>query len=329
MKNRLLRVSAVVAALALAVMVSRLAGQAPAAPKPAAAAKPTGYKAPRTPDGHPDLQGTWDIKTLTPIERPAQAAGKEVLTDAEAAAVENEEKARVERRAQPSRGDRAAPPSGGDGSAGAAGGVGGYNNFWIDRGSSVMVINGQRRTSIVVDPPDGRVPPTLPEARKRNAARAGIILTPTSDTAENAPTEAAGAFDNVESRPLGERCLLGFGSTSGPPTLPNYFYNNLKQIVQTKDHVMILVEMVHDVRVIPLNRPHAPPTVRKWMGDSVGHWEGDTLVVETTNFTDKTRFRGSSEQLKVTERFTRIDDNTILYRFTVDDPTTWARPWTG
>jgi len=133
----------------------------------------------------------------------------------------------------------------------------------------------------------------------------------------------------VELRPLGERCILGFGSTSGPPTLPNYFYNNYKQIVQTPDHVMILVEMVHDVRIIPLNKPHAPAAVRKWMGDSVGRWDGDTLVVETTNFTNKTRFRGSSENVKVTERFTRTDDGTILYRFTVDDPSTWVTPWTG
>ena len=118
------------------------------------------------------------------------------------------------------------------------------------------------------------------------------------DASESAAAGPAGAFDNPEARPLAERCLLGFGSTSGPPTLPNYFYNNLKQIVQTKDTVMILVEMVHDARIIRMNQPHVPASIRKWMGDSVGHWEGDTLVVETTNFTSKTQFRGSSENLK-------------------------------
>ena len=123
--------------------------------------------------------------------------------------------------------------------------------------------------------------------------------------------------------------MLGFGSTSGPPTLPNYFYNNLKQIVQTPTTVMILVEMVHDVRIIRMNAEHLPPTVRKWMGDSVGHWEGDTLVVDTTNFTNKTQFQGSSEQLHVVERFTRVNANTLLYRFTVDDPQTWDKPWGG
>jgi hypothetical protein len=123
--------------------------------------------------------------------------------------------------------------------------------------------------------------------------------------------------------------LLGFGSTSGPPVLPNYFYNNLHQIVQTPDSVMILTEMVHDARVVRMNAKHLPAGIRKWMGDSIGWWDGDTLVVETTNFTDKTRFRGSSPDLKVTERFTRVDAKTLKYRFTVEDPATWATPWTG
>jgi hypothetical protein len=136
-------------------------------------------------------------------------------------------------------------------------------------------------------------------------------------------------YDVPELRPPAERCLVGFGSTSGPPTLPNYGYNNLKQIVQTKDHVMILNEMVHDVRIIRLNQSHRPASMRGWFGDSVGRWEGDTLVVETTNFNDKTRFRGSSENLKVVERFTRTAADTIVYRFTIEDPATWVRPWTG
>jgi hypothetical protein len=131
----------------------------------------------------------------------------------------------------------------------------------------------------------------------------------------------------VKDRPLSERCLLGFGSTSGPPMLP-VLYNNNYQIVQTPSSVMILVEMVHDARVIRMNAQHAAPNVRQWLGDSVGHWEGDTLVVDTTNFTNKTRFRGSSENLHVVERFTRTDANTVLYRATIDDPSTFTRPWT-
>ena len=134
-------------------------------------------------------------------------------------------------------------------------------------------------------------------------------------------------FDSVKTRPLSERCIIGFGSTSGPPMLP-VLYNNNYQIVQTPDAVMILVEMVHDARIIRMNSTHAPPGVRQWFGDSIGHWEGDTLVVDTTNFTDKTRFRGSSENLHVVERFSRPDANTILYRVTIDDPTTFSKSWT-
>jgi hypothetical protein len=282
-------------------------------------AKP--YTPPRTPWGHPDFQGTWNAATLTPVERPANVGGRLSLSPEEAAAVEKTERARVQQRALPSDPDRNAPPVGAN--------VGGYNNFWIDRGSGAFMVDGQYRTSIIVDPADGKIPPMLPEATKRNAGARGTAVRPTSDAPESAQPEGSGAFDDVELRPLGERCLLGFGSTSGPPTLPNYFYNNNKQIVQTPDYVMILVEMVHDVRIIPLNRAHAPSSLRKWMGDSVGRWEGDTLVVETTNFTNKTRFRGSSENLKVTERFRRSEDGTILYQFTVDDPKTWGRTWTG
>src|SRR5262249_52718447 len=131
-----------------------------------------------------------------------------------------------------------------------------------------------------------------------------------------------------EQRPLGERCLLGFGSTSGPPSLP-VLYNNLHQIVQTPSVVMILSEMVHDARIVRMNLPHLPPTIRKWNGDAIGRGDGDTLVVDTTNFTDRTRFRGASENLRVVERFSRIDANTLRYQFTVDDPDTWARPWSG
>src|SRR5262245_20212304 len=285
------------------------------------------YTPPRTPGGHPDLQGTYDLATLTPLERPAGL--KAVLTAEEAAKLEKDVAARKDQAAQAISGDRTAPPKGGDGSTGAAGGVGGYNNFWLDPGSSYTIVNGERRTSIVIDPPDGRVPPLTPAARQRTLA--ALVGRPTSDRTESRDPglEPAGSYDDPERRPLGERCILGFGSTSGPPALPDYFYNNLHQIVQTPEYVMILTEMVHDARIIRMNSEHLPKTIRKWMGDSVGRWDGETLVVDTTNFTDKTRFRGASEDLHVVERFTRVSANALLYRFTVEDPSTWARPWTG
>jgi len=285
------------------------------------------YTPPRLPDGHPDLQGTYDLATLTPLERPAGA--KAVFTKEEAAKFEAAAAAQTKQGDQSIRGDRPAPPKGGDGSPGPAGNVGGYNTFWLDPGSSFTVVDGQKRTSLIVDPADGRVPPLKPTARQRVAA---LIERPTSDAQErNDPglETAPGAYDDPERRPLGERCLLGFGSTSGPPVLPDYFYNNLHQIVQTRDSVMILTEMVHDARIVRMNAQHLPKTIRRWMGDSVGHWEGDTLVVDTTNFTDKTRFRGSTENLHVMERFSRVDAKTLLYRFTIEDSETWDRPWTG
>jgi hypothetical protein len=291
-------------------------------PKPAA--KP--YTLLRTLDGHPDLQGTYDLATLTPLERPNGM--KAVLTDDEAKRIEKDVSARAQAAGLPISPERLAPPKGGDGSTGAAGGVGGYNNFWLDPGSAYTVVDGQKRTSIVIDPPDGKVPPLTLAARARIAAR---IIRATSDTTESRDPglEPPGSYDDPELRPLGERCILGFGSTSGPPALPDYFYNNLHQIVQTPDNIMILTEMVHDARIIRMNAQHLPQTIRKWMGDSVGHWEGDTLVVDTTNFTDKTRFRGATEDMHVVERFTRVAPNALLYQFTIDDPATWTRPWTG
>jgi hypothetical protein len=285
---------------------------------------PHAYAPPRTADGHPDLQGTYDIATLTPLER---AAGTPlVMTTDEAAKFEKQTTDRIERAALPSKGDRSAPPVGGDGSQGAAGNVGGYNNFWIDAGTQYFQIDGQKRMSILIDPPDGRVPAMTPQARERFAAR---LARPTSDAQENDPGfEGPTAYDDPERRPLGERCLLGFGSTSGPPSLP-VLYNNLHQIVQTTDHVMILNEMVHDARVIRIGGTHAPSSIRSWLGDSVGHWDGDTLVVDTTNFSEKTRFRGSSPNLHVVERFSRLDAKTLRYQFTIDDQDTWVKSWTG
>ena len=331
---RIVRAIVGASAIALVVSVSMLGqgrdalkgvpDERPATARPAAPAIN-----PRTSDGHPDLQGVYDLATLTPLERPARFGNDLTLTRGQADQLEKQVTDRIEREALSSDRDRAAPPIGGDGSSGAAGNVGGYNNFWIDSGTSYVVVNGEKRTSIIVDPPNGRMPPPSSAARQRTAGRA--FAPPTSDQQEGTDPgleRAPGAYDDPERRPLGERCLLGFGSTSGPPALP-VLYNNLHQIVQTRDHVMILNEMAHDARIVRMNAQHLPAGVRKWMGDSIGHWDGDTLVIDTTNFTDKTRFRGSTDQLHVVERFTRVNAKTLLYRFTVEDPATWTKPWTG
>jgi hypothetical protein len=315
-------------AVAVAVVVAA-ASVAPVnvAGQTSGAKKPTAGGIGRMPDGHPDLQGTYDLATLTPLMR---AAGSPlVLTDEQAKKLEAQVAARNVSADAPIDANRQAPPKGGDGSPGPYGNVGGYNNFWLDPGSHYTSIDGQKRASLIVDPPDGRVPALTAEAQQRQAARR---FRPTSDQAarEDDPGfEGPTAYDDPEIRPLAERCLVGFSSTSGPPILPTYFYNNLHQIVQTRDTVMILTEMVHDARVVRIGGTHLPRTIRKWLGDSIGRWDGDTLVVETTNFTDNTRFMGSTETLKVVERFTRVDAKTLRYQFTIEDPVTWTKPWTA
>jgi hypothetical protein len=252
---------------------------------------------PRTPDGKPDLQGIWTNATVTPLERPNEFAGKQFLTEKEAAEFEK-------KQVYDANGDRR------DGSADADVGRA-YNEFWRDRGRVVSTM----RTSLIVDPPDGKVPPVTPEGQKKNAERA------------EARRRLGGAFDGPENRSLQERCLLT--PQSGPPMLPAN-YNSNYQIVQNPEYVVIVTEMIHDARIIPLNgSPHFPKNVRQWLGDSRGHWEGNTLVVDTTNFTDKTNFRGSGENLHIIERFTRTDADTLLYQFTIEDETTWAKPWSG
>jgi hypothetical protein len=293
---------------------------------------------PRLPDGHPDLQGTYDLATMTPFDR--LPGDPPVLSKEQADKIQ---KAELDRRnadggkLDPNRGTL---PVGGDHSQGTSyfdrlekaggGAVGGYDRLWLNQGQNYMMVDGQIRTSIVIDPPNGHVPPYNAAAKARGAGAFGGR--PTSDEGESTDVKRParrGEYDDPELRPLSERCLLGFGSTSGPPALPDYFYNDLHQIVQSKDKVMILTEMVHDVRVVRMNAEHAPKNIRKWLGDSVGHWEGDTLVIDTTNFTDKTRFRGSTENLHVIERLTRLNASTLLYRFTIEDPQTWDTPWTG
>jgi hypothetical protein len=297
---------------ALIIAVGAAAGLAPAPViGQSGAAKP--WNVPRLLDGHPDLQGIWTNATITPLERP-NGFTSAVLSEAEAARLEKQVAARSERLAQPSNPDRTAPPVGGDGSTGAAGNVGGYNNFWIDAGDRVAVVTGERRSSLITDPPDGKVPATTEEARKRFTERA-------------AATRGRGAYDHPEMRPLAERCLLSFGPTT--PMIPNYFYNNNYQIVQTADHVMIMMEMVHDARIVRMNATHLPTHIRPWMGDSIGKWEGDTLVIDTTNFPLQQPFRGSAENLHVIERLTRVGPDSIVYKFRVEDPTTFTSSWGG
>ena len=296
-------VTGFVAASALAMFgVSTIAEQA----------KP--WTMPRAADGKPDLQGIWTNATITPLVRP-QNQPNLVLTAEQAAKLEKSTADRVEERNQPSDPNRPAPPKGGDGSTGAAGNVGGYNNFWLDPGERVAVVDGQFRSSLIIDPPNGQIPPYTAEYRARQAARAKGLA------------RRGGPYDHPEYRPLAARCILSFGQTT--PLIPNYFYNNNLQIVQTPDHVMILMEMVHDARIVRIGGKHLPKHIRPWMGDSIGHWEGDTLVVDTTNFPPQQNFRGSSENLHVVERFRRVDADTINYRFTVNDPTTFTAPFTG
>ncbi len=266
---------------------------------PLAAQKPI----PKASDGHPDLQGFWTNATITTVERPAAFAGKKTVSDAEAKAYAQKQDKDLKDQDGASDGPLIA--------AAGSSGTGGYNVLFVDRGSELAKVDGQARTSLIVDPEDGKVPPVTPEARQRMA---GMFRNFNN-------------YDNVKARPVSERCLIGFGSTAGPPMMP-VLYNNTYQIVQTPDAVMILVEMVHDTRIIRLNSTHDPSNMQKWLGDSIGHWEGDTLVVETTNFRPEVRYRGASDQLKVTERFRRVDAETILYRVTMEDPATWTKPWT-
>jgi hypothetical protein len=303
------RFTSVMCAAAVAGGLAVTAHVPTAAQAPAAIAKPGAV--PRTPDGKPDLQGNWTNVTITPLERP-QGMGP-TLTRDQVAAMEKAAIDHEQALAQPSDPNRPAPPQGGDGSTGAYGNVGGYNYFWLDPGNSVLRVKGELRSSIIVDPPDGRIPAVTETVRGARQGRGGF----------------RDLYEHPEQRPLGERCIVSFGSNAGPPMVPNGFYNNNYTFVQTKDHILIMTEMVHDVRVVRMNSTPLPKDVRPWFGDSVGRWEGDTLVVETTNLPAKQSYRGTSENAKITERFTRLSANEINYRFTIEDPTVFTRPWTG
>ena len=239
------------------------------------------------PDGHPDLQGIWDFRSATPLERPARFTGREFMTPQEVVEYEQLALAPDDGRTEQSV----------------------HPVWWLDYGKTVVK---SRRTSLIVDPPDGKIPPQTADARERAAVR-------------RAAARSHGTADSYENRSLQERCI-----TRGLPevTLPGPYNNNL-QIVQAPGHVLLFTEMIHDARVVPMDgRPHTSQNLRAWMGDSRGRWEGDTLVIDTINFTDRTNFRGAGENLHLVERFTRLDLDTIEYRFTLDDPTTWTTPWT-
>jgi len=236
----------------------------------------------------------WNNASRTPFERPAVFEGRATISDEEARKCEARENERWE---EGSKIDGGRPVS-------IEGGA--YNVLFYDNGRDLTRIGGQKRTSMVVDPPDGHVPPLTPEARDRLQTRRNVV---------------AGDYKSL---PNDARCLVG--NTPSVPVVPAAYNNNV-EIVQAGDSILIEVEMVHDARVIHMNAKHQPPTVRQWFGDSVGHWEGDTLVVETTNFNDHRHYRGATKDLKVTERFKRVSDKTIEYRATTEDPSTWTRPW--
>jgi hypothetical protein len=287
-----------------AVLVTALPATAQSGPTTAGATAAATWAAPRTPDGQPDLQGVWDYRTITPLERPKELGNKAFFTAEEAANYEKDENRRQNRDLiDPEQGGLQYP----------AGGVVPYNEFWYDRGNKIV---GTRRTSLIVDPPDGRLPPMTPEGQKRADERA----------AEQHATQLGHPHaDSWEDRPLQERCLVGLNA--GPPMHPGAYNNNVG-LYQNGQYVVILNEMIHDARVVPPDgRPHLH--IRQWKGDSRGHWEGDTLVVDTINFKRETSFPNSTANLHLVERFTRTGPDTLLYEFTVDDPTTWTRPWTA
>jgi hypothetical protein len=274
-----------------------------AAASAASAAEPA-RPAPRLADGHPDLQGVWDYRTITPMQRPVALGTKAFFTEEEAAAWERSENRRLDRDNMDLETGTSIYPKGG---------VVPYNEFWYDRGNKIV---GTRRTSLIVDPPDGRFPAMTPEGKKRAERIA----------AEQDATQLGHPHaDSYEDRPLQERCLAGLNA--GPPMTPGAYNNNF-QLFQTPGYVVILNEMIHDARVVPLDgRPHG--RVPQWRGDSRGRWEGDTLVIDTINFKRETSLPNSSTSTHLVERFTRADADTLIYEFTVEDPTVWTRPWTA
>jgi len=301
MSNRYLASTAAVAAWAVVALLTPASaiGQA-ITPAAKAATVGKSYTPPRTADGKPDLQGVWTNNTVTPMERPKGLGAKEFYTDAELADNQKRERERLDQNLEEGR------PT----EAGTAADVHyDFAQFGLDRSQAKLVWD--RRTSLIVGP-EGTLPPMTPEARKR--------------LAESAAKAKGHELDGPENRPLGARCIAR--ANVGPPLLPAAYNSNL-QIVQGAGYVAIEAEMIHDTRVIPTDgREHIASSIRQWYGDSVGHWEGNTLVVDTTNFTDLNPFPGA-QNLHVVERLTRVSPDTILYQFTVEDPGMWTKPWSG
>jgi hypothetical protein len=278
---------AVVATLNLQVVAQNRAG------------KP--YAPPRMADGKPDMQGVWSFAVITPFQRDEKLGDRTVLTDEEINRIESQNAARSVAADDPNR------------KRGASDVSTAYNDFWYDRGTKVA---GSKQSSIVIDPPNGRIPPVNAKGRARQEAAAAARK-----------ALAMGPSDNPENRGLAERCIIGFNA--GPPFAPSAYNNNI-QVVQAKDYVVIVNEMVHDARIVPTDgRPHAPKNIRPWLGDSRGRWEGDTLIVETTNFSEKNLPRGGSVNLRLIEKFTRTSPDVLTYEFTLIDADTWDVPWTG
>jgi hypothetical protein len=310
------------AALLCAAPAAAQSSGAAAPAKAAAPASKAGWKAPRNIYGQPDLSGAWTNATLTPLTRNPRVGAKATLTEEEAQAFEkvwaaalaesneatdpNASTQEVQKVAEQSELLKIRPDF-----AAAGGDVGGYNTFWLDPGTRLLKIDGAYRSSILTTP--NGMPPKAKANRPTPPRMAGM----------------EDRYDSYEVRSHGDRCIAGFGRNAGPPMLPNGYYNNGYEIVQTADNVAILVEMIHDVRNIRLNAKHRTDGMRPYMGDSVGRWEGDTLVVETINLPESQAFMGSWKNLKVTERFTRISPTEIRYAFEVSDPDTWDAPWGG
>jgi hypothetical protein len=288
------------------------------------------YKAPRNGFGQPDLGGNWSNATLTPQARPALYGARKVLTPQEIAVLEGADAAKTaasNRRVDPNAAD------------GASDNVGAYDRAWIDTGAGVMRVGGEPRTSLITTD-DGQPPPAKGQPKHvlppgAGSAEAGLTAAKQAAAfdqfAAQGSAEAArfGSYDNPESRSVGERCIVGFGRNAGPPMFPNGWYNNNYQIVQGSDEVAIDVEMVHDVRHIRLHARHRADDLRPWFGDSIGWYEGDTLVVETNHFPQAQAYYGAWRDLTVTERFTRVARDRLRYSFTVSAPSVWEKPWGG
>ncbi len=320
------------APLVLSTPLQAAQAQTKAAPK--AAAKAGAYRAPRNAFGQPDLGVYWTNATMTPESRQASFGTRSTYTREEIAKLVGELETEITVGNAPT--DPNAPPPSKGGApldaglrpqfAGAGAGVGGYNRGWLDPGSSVMYVHGEPRTSLLTTP-DGR-----PPARKASAAAApgrGGGGAGAGGRGGVTPASTGSTPANPEDRPLGERCIISFGRNGGPPMLPNGFYNNNYHIVQSRDAVAIDVEMVHDTRIVRLNAKHRTDGVRPWFGDSIGHFEGETLVVETTNIPQAQAYNGSWENLTVTEKFTRVGKDRLFYQYTINDPTIWDAAWGG